>query len=191
MKSAVLLCVLLSAVPARAAEPVSAATVCRVQNALRWSLPAWKQKRCQEVAAALSVLPEPVTMLAVMANESGMNEKAIRWAGPRTCDVGATGIRCVLGDDGKCNNGPARGYTIAQLMDPVTNVRIAHVLATIKGARWLHRWNGDPGYAARIAVLASAIRGEPVEATGTGAKWARIRAMVARIARVVSNERKS
>jgi hypothetical protein len=176
------LCLTATCGPARAAEPVDAATVCRVQSALRWGLPAWKLKRCQEVAAALSVLPEPVTMLAVAANESGMRADAIRRGGPGVWDVGLLGIRChVVG--GKCINGPARGYTPAQLMDPVINIRVAHVLATIKGPRWLHRWNGDPGYAARIAVLAAAIAGVPVEVTGKGAKWARIRAMVARIAK--------
>jgi hypothetical protein len=177
-------------VTARAAEPVDAATVCRVQNALRWSLPAWKLERCQEVAAALSVLPEPLTMLAVAANESGMRADAIRKGGLGVWDVGLLGIRChVVG--GKCSNGPARGYTIAQLMDPVINIRVAHVLATIKGPRWLHRWNGDPGYAARIAVLAAAIRGERFEITGTGAKWRRIEGMVQRIFVIGTNERKS
>jgi hypothetical protein len=170
---------------------VSAAQVCQVQNALRWQRPAWSAQRCCDVAAALSILPEKAELLAVMANESNMNEKAIRWAGPRTCDVGATGIRCILGDNGKCTNGAARGYTVAQLQDPLVNVRVGHVLATLKGPRWLHRWNGSPGYAARIAVLASAIAGEPVVVTGTGAKWARIRAMVARIARAANDERKS
>ena len=165
------------------------ALVCQVQGALRWGRPAWTAKRCQDVAAALSVLPDPMTTLAIMANESNMNEKSIRRAGPSKCDVGLPGIRCQLGDAGKCVNGAARGYTPAQLMDPVTSIRVAHVLATSMGPRYLHRWNGDPGYAERIRVLALAVAGVPVEikGKGAGAKWKRVREMVRRIAAAVKN----
>jgi hypothetical protein len=73
----------------------------------------------------------------------------------------------------------------------VTAIRLAHVLATSKGPRWLHRWNGSPGYAARIAALAAAIAGEPVVVVGTGPKWARIKGMVRRIVAMGTKERKS
>jgi hypothetical protein len=182
MRTLLLIAVLLYA-PLSQAEFVDAAQVCQVQRALRWSRPAWSAQRCRDVAAALSVLPEPMTTFAMLANESNLNEKAIRCPSRTVCDVGLPGLRCLLGDDGRCINGPLRGYTIGQLQDPATAIRLAHVLATLKGPRWLHRWNGSPGYAARIAALASAIAGEPVEVVGTGPKWARIRAMVARIAK--------
>lgn len=164
--------------------------VCKTKDSLRWSHPAWTAKRCQDVAAALSVMPEPVTMLAVAANESGLHAAAIRKAREGVFDVGLTGIRCVV-VDGKCTNGAAKGYTIAELMDPLTNLRVAHVLATSMGAKWLDRWNGDPEYAARIHVLATAIRGEWVEVRGKGAKWDRIRGMQKRILWARDRQRKS
>lgn len=174
------LCLTATCGPARAAEPVDAATVCEVQRALKWARPAWPEKRCREVAAALSVLSEPLTMLAVAANESGMNEKAYRKARPHVVDIGLTGLRCVLDERGRCVNSPVRGRTIAELMESVRNIQLAHVLATAKGPRWLDRWNGSPGYAARIGVLAAAIRGEK-KPTGKGAKWKRIRELVERV----------
>lgn len=186
---ALALAALFFAVPARA-ETVTAAKVCNVQSALRWSRPAWTERRCREVAAALSVLPEPATMLAVLANESNMRADAIRRGGADVYDIGLAGIRCRV-ENGRCTNGPARGYTVGQLMDPVVNVIVAHVLATVKGARWLQRWNGDPGYAERIHVLAAAIRGEEVEVRGKGPKWKRIRELVRRIVAARANERKS
>lgn len=99
-------------------------------------------------------------MLAVVANESNMHAAAIRKARDCVHDVGLTGIRCIEVDR-KCTNGAARGYTIAQLMEPTTNIRVAHALATSMGARWLDHWNGDPGYAARIHMLKKAIEGVP------------------------------
>jgi hypothetical protein len=189
MKPAILLAALLCATTAQAAE-VTPSQVCEVQRVLRWSRPAWAAKRCEAVAAALSILPDPVTMLAVAVNESGLHAAAIRKARDGVYDVGLAGIRCVVAD-GKCSNGAARGYTVAQLLEPTTNIRVAHVLATSMGPRWLDRWNGDPGYAARIHVLAAALAGEPIEATGKGAKWRRVRELVKWIRGAVNGERKS
>jgi hypothetical protein len=133
-----------------------------------------------------------MTMLAVAANESNMRADALRRVDDGVWDVGLLGIRCRLGDDsGPCTNGPAKGYTIGQLFDPVINIRVGHVLATLKGPRWLHRWNGSPGYAARIAALAAAIAGEPVVVTGKGAKWRRIKEMVRRIVAMGTKGRRS
>lgn len=195
---------------------VSAELVATVQSALRWSRPAWPASRCEAVAAALSVLPEPLTMLAVAVNESGMRADAIRGAGNGVFDVGLMGIRCRVrpgdevtapangagpaesvtksktltdGSAGRCQNGPARGYTVNQLLDPVVNIRVAHVLATLKGPAWLDKWNGDSGYANRIGVLIAALAGIPVEVTGRGRKWDRIMAIVDRILRATSRER--
>ena len=183
--------------PARAASPtaapprdVSAEQVCQAQSALRWQRPAWSAQRCRDVAAALNVLPDPLTMLAVAVNESGMRADAIRRGGPDVYDLGLLGIRCRV-ENGKCTNGAARGYTVAQLLDPATNIRVGHVLATLKGPRWLYRWNGDPGYAARIAVLAAALAGESVTVVGTGPKWRRIEEMVRRIFAMGTKERRS
>lgn len=84
-----------------------------------------------------------------------------------TVDAGLCGLRCVVGDDGRCKSGVTSGRTIEELLDPVTNIDLAGRLWKIKldrcGARAPSCWKGlvdDHGKrASEIAAVLSAQRG--------------------------------
>jgi hypothetical protein len=84
-------------------------------------------------------------LLAIMINESDMNEKAFRLTlrGGKVYakDGGLMAIRCVVNRKDHCVNGNVRGMAWKDIMDPVTNIEV--------GARELAYWRDGGGVASR------------------------------------------
>ena len=162
--------------PARAAESdVTPELVCAVKAVVRPSETAWPAAKCARVSAALNVTRWPRTLLSIAVNESDMRDRAISWHGRDVADIGLMGLRCRI-ERGRCTNGPARGYTVAQLRDPETSIAVANVLLTSLGGD-VQGWNRrSKGYAARIRALVAALDGRRVEV-----RSARTREQVRRI----------
>ena len=123
-----------------------ATTICEVKDRVRWRTPAWKPEYCKQIANAVLDSSKrhavsPSLILAVMINESDMNEKAFRTtlkAGRLYAkDGGLMGIRCIVDKQGHCVNGNVRGMPWSEVMDPVTNIDI--------GARELAHWRNGGG----------------------------------------------
>jgi soluble lytic murein transglycosylase-like protein len=129
---------------AAAAAPSAAClaiTICEVKDRVRWRTPAWKPQFCERIAAAVRESAErydvpPSLILAVMINESDMNERSFRTTMKNGSlyakDGGLMGIRCIVDKHGRCVNGNVRGLTWTEVMDPVKNIDI--------GARELGHW---------------------------------------------------
>jgi hypothetical protein len=122
-----------------------ATTVCRLKDKVRWRTAAWTPAFCGKIAdAILSAADryqvEPMLILAVMLNESDLDEKAanvtLRDGRVYAKDTGLMGIRCVL-DGGRCKNGNVRGMAWKSVADPVTNIHL--------GARELSLWRKGGG----------------------------------------------
>jgi hypothetical protein len=155
---------------ARADTPaVTADLLCAVKSAIKLHRqPVWTPERCEEVEAALNATPDPRQMAAICTNESDLNERALVEVRPGVYDVGLCGVRCVLGQDKRCTNGPARGYTLAQLMAPVTSIHVADLVLNSHGGS-LRKYNGgtrEHGYEARIGAIMSALGGVEVRVKG-------------------------
>jgi hypothetical protein len=133
------------AAPATSVESPSATclatTICEVKDRVRWRTPAWKPEFCERVASAVLEASKrhdvpPSLILAVMINESDMNEKAFRTTMKQGTvyakDGGLMGIRCIVDKHGHCINGNVRGLAWTDVMDPVKNIDI--------GARELGHW---------------------------------------------------
>lgn len=170
---------------------ITPALVCQVQNAIRHLSPAWGLDTCERVSAALNATPSPRTTLAIAVLESDLRPRAVAKARPGVRDVGLLGVRCVL-SNGRCTNGPARGHTVAELQDPVVNIRVASAIMVQKklthGRHWLRGYNGgtrERGYAARVGAIEAALAGEVVRV-----KSARVRKLVRQIVPAVNNGRK-
>jgi len=127
-------------------ESCLANTICEVKDRVRWRTPAWKPAYCSQVAHAVYESSQrydiPATLiLAVMINESDMDEKAVRTTIKHGTlyakDGGLMGIRCILDKQGRCINGHVRGMHWKRVMDPLTNIDI--------GARELAHWRGGGG----------------------------------------------
>jgi Transglycosylase SLT domain len=127
-------------------ESCLANTICEVKDRVRWRTSAWKPSYCERIGHAVLESAKrydvpPSLILAVMINESDMNEKAFRTTikGGKLYakDGGLMGIRCVLDSKGRCANGNVRGFTWNEVMDPVTNIDI--------GARELSHWRHGGG----------------------------------------------
>ena len=123
-----------------------ATTICEVKDRVRWRTSAWKPEYCKQIANAVLDSSKrhavsPSLILAVMLNESDMNEKAFRTtlkAGKLYAkDGGLMGIRCIVDKHGHCVNGNVRGMAWSEVMDPVTNIDI--------GARELAHWRNGGG----------------------------------------------
>jgi hypothetical protein len=121
-----------------------ASTICSVKAHVRWRTPAWTPEFCRDIAAGVAAAAKkydlsPPLVLAVMVNESDMDETAARvtMRGDRVYakDSGLMGIRCVLDRRGRCLNGHVRGMSWKTLMDPLTNIDV--------GAHELSRWRRD------------------------------------------------
>lgn len=184
----VALCLTHTCGPARAGEAdLSPELVCSVQKALR-SGPAWPARKCVRVADAFNRTGRPVTIASIAVNESDMRDHAIAWHGPHVADVGLMGIRCHLGPDRRCTNGPARGLTIAQLMRAETSIRVGAAILASKANVGHYNAKGKRGraYAAKIATLAEAFGGVEVRVKGK-----RVRELVRRIVAARKLERKS
>ena len=123
-----------------------ATTICEVKDRLRWRTAAWKPAFCEQVAKAVLDSSRrhslsPSLILAVMINESDMNEKAFRTTLKNGAlyakDGGLMGIRCVVDKKGRCTNGNVRGMRWSEVMDPITNIDM--------GARELAHWRHGGG----------------------------------------------
>jgi hypothetical protein len=137
--------------PAKTAPPVPtesclADTICEVKDRVRWRTPAWKPTYCARIAHAVHESAQrydipPSLILAVMINESDMDEKAVRTTMKNGTvyakDGGLMGIRCIVDKQGRCVNGHVRGINWKEVMDPVTNIDI--------GARELAHWRDGGG----------------------------------------------
>ncbi|HXU81531.1 MAG TPA: transglycosylase SLT domain-containing protein [Polyangia bacterium] len=122
-----------------------ASTICRLKDKVRWHAPAWSPQVCERIAEGVLASARkndvsPALILAVMVNESDMNEKAapVTMKNGRIYakDSGLMGIRCVFGKgNGMCTNGYVKGMSWRKVMDPLTNIEL--------GARQLSRWRTD------------------------------------------------
>src|SRR3954462_1187655 len=64
-------------------EACLAQTICAVKERIRWQTPAWTPSQCRKIADAVNDSAKrhdlsPTLLLAIMVNESDMNEKASR-----------------------------------------------------------------------------------------------------------------
>jgi hypothetical protein len=121
-------------------EPCLASTICSLKDKVRYRTAGWSQDFCHRIAQGVLDSAKrndisPSMLLAVMINESDMDERAA----PVTMkngtiyakDSGLMGIRCVL-KQGRCTNGYVKGMAWKKVMDPFTNIEL--------GARELARW---------------------------------------------------
>jgi len=130
-----------------------AQTICAVKERIRWQSPAWTPSQCRRIADAVNDSAKrhdisPTLLLAVMVNESDMNEKSAR-AYTRdgkiyAKDGGLMAIRCLLDDKERCTNGNVRGVAWKDLMDPVKNIEL--------GARELAHWREGGGVTRKTIV---------------------------------------
>lgn len=129
-----------------------ARTICAIKDKIRWRTPAWNEAKCREIGSAVLSSAKrhnlsPTLLLAIMINESDLNEKATR---PTlhdsqiyAKDSGLMAIRCVLDKRGRCLNGNVRGLPWKRVMDPATNIEL--------GARELAYWR-DGGAVTEVVV---------------------------------------
>jgi hypothetical protein len=134
---------IVAAVPS---APCLATTICEVKDRVRWRTATWKPAFCEQIANAVLDSSKrhavsPSLILAVMINESDMNEKAFRTTLKQgrvyAKDGGLMGIRCIVDKQGHCTNGNVRGMAWTDVMDPITNIDI--------GARELAHWHNGGG----------------------------------------------
>ena len=128
-------------------------TICSVKERIRWQTPAWTPSQCRRIADAVNAAAKkydlsPTLLLAIMVNESDLNEKAAR-AYTRdgrvyAKDGGLMGIRCLLDDKDRCTNGNVKGMSFKDLMDPVNNIAA--------GARELAHYRDGAGVTRKTIV---------------------------------------
>ena len=127
-------------------------TLCAIKDKIRWQTPAWTPAVCDNVARAVLTSAKrhdlsPTLLLAVMINESDLNERSarptIRENAIYAKDSGLMAIRCVLGRRDRCVNGNVRGLRWADVMTPETNIEL--------GARELAYWR-DGGATTNVVV---------------------------------------
>jgi hypothetical protein len=128
-------------------------TICAVKEKIRWQTPAWTPSQCGRIADAVATSAKrhdlsPTLLLAIMVNESDMNEKAARLytrdGKVYAKDGGLMAIRCMLDDHERCTNGNVRGVAWKDLMDPVINIEL--------GARELAHWRDGGGVMSKTIV---------------------------------------
>ena len=124
-----------------------------VKDKIRWQTPAWTPPECRKIADAVATSAKrhdlsPTLLLAIMINESDMNEKAARVYTRNgkvyAKDGGLMAIRCILDEHGRCTNGFVRGMPWKDVMDPVTNVEL--------GARELAHYRDGGGVMEKTIV---------------------------------------
>jgi hypothetical protein len=122
------------------------ATICQIKRHMFSGQRGWTPEYCEKIAAGVLASARkhdlnPALLLAVMINESDLNEKAVgehkRNGRVYAKDSGLMGIRCLVDDHGTCTNGGVRGRTWKSVMDPLTNIEL--------GARELARWRDGAG----------------------------------------------
>jgi hypothetical protein len=133
-------------------EDCLATTICAIKERVRWRAPAWKPQFCQKIAHAVLESAEryqvpPALILAVMINESDMNEATfrttVRNGAVYAKDGGLMGIRCIVDKKKACSNGHVRGMAWKNVMDPATNIAL--------GARELAHYR-DGGGVAKVTM---------------------------------------
>lgn len=134
-----------------------AKTICAIKEKIRWQTPAWSDAECHTIARAVLKAADkhhlsPTLLLAVMINESDLNEKSAR---PTmhdqrlyAKDSGLMAIRCVLDKREHCTNGNVRGLKWKDLMTPATNIEL--------GARELAYWRDGGGTTSVVVKLRDA-----------------------------------
>jgi hypothetical protein len=136
-----------------AARTCLAQTICSVKERIRWQTPAWTPSQCRKIADAITTSAKkhdlsPSLLLAIMVNESDMNEKSARSytrdGKVYAKDGGLMAIRCLLDDHDRCTNGNVRGQSFKDLMDPVNNIEA--------GARELALWRDGGGVMQKTIV---------------------------------------
>lgn len=189
MRPVLVLFLLLTATPALAGTTaeVTPELVCTVQRALRAG-PAWPARKCERIAAALNATGKSTLVAAIAVNESDWRDHVIAWHGKNVADVGLMGVRCILGHDRKCTNGPAKGLTVAQLLRAETSIRVGAAILATKATLGHYNGGGKRGraYAAKVLALVEAFAGVEVQVKGK-----RTRELVRRIAAAVRRERNS
>jgi hypothetical protein len=130
-----------------------ARTICAVKERIRWQTPAWTPSQCKRIADAVAKSADdhhlsPTLLLAIMVNESDMNEKAARIytrAGKVYAkDGGLMAIRCIVDQHDRCTNGNVRGMPWKDLMNPVNNIEL--------GARELAHYRDGGGVMRKTIV---------------------------------------
>jgi hypothetical protein len=130
-----------------------AKTICAAKERIRWQTPAWTPSECRHIADAVATSAKkhdlsPSLLLAIMVNESDMNEKSARVytrdGQVYAKDGGLMAIRCLLDEHDHCTNGNVRGLAWKELMDPTTNIEL--------GARELAHWRDGGGVARKTIV---------------------------------------
>lgn len=108
-----------------------ATTLCALKHQVRWKDQAWSEVECARLADAVQSAADqyrlsPALILAVMMNESDLDEKAVssyqRDGAVYAKDGGLMGIRCVFDERGRCGN--RQGMSFKKLMDPATNIAL-------------------------------------------------------------------
>jgi len=127
-------------------------TVCAIKEKIRWGVPSWTPAQCDKISRAILKSAKrhdlsPTLLLAVMINESDLNEKAARPTMRDQVlyakDTGLMGIRCVIDRQGRCANGNVRGVSWTDLATPETNIE--------QGAKELAYWR-DGGATLTVTV---------------------------------------
>jgi Transglycosylase SLT domain len=125
----------LTASPVAENDACLASALCNLQQRVGRSRPAWTPAFCARLAQGVVASARrhdlaPALLVAVMINESDLDEKAARVSRPHGTlakDSGLMGIRCVVGARGRCTNGLVRGVPWRSVMDPLTNVELGAV----------------------------------------------------------------
>lgn len=162
-----------------AADACLATTLCALKDEVRWRTPAWSPSQCKLMADAVQSAAEqhnlsPALIVAVMLNESDLDDKAVssydRDGVVYAKDGGLMGIRCVFDERGRCKNGFVKGMSWKSIMDPATNIAL--------GARELAYYRNGGGVEKRVLRVRGA-DGRLVEKTknvrcphATHAYWA-------------------
>jgi hypothetical protein len=136
---------LVSALPADGGGDCLAVALCRLQHQVGRRRSLWTADTCRTVAEGVTASAarhglSPALLLAVMIQESNLDEHAVRESrshGGIARDSGLMGIRCHLDGRGRCTNGLVRGLPWRQLMSPVTNIEL--------GARYLVLYRDGAG----------------------------------------------
>jgi hypothetical protein len=116
--------------PVRGGDDCLAEGLCRLQHQVGRQRGLWTPETCRSVAAGMTASAarhglSPALLLAVMIQESNLDEHAVRESHPHgklARDSGLMGIRCHLDGRGRCTNGLVRGLPWRQLMSPLTNI---------------------------------------------------------------------
>lgn len=127
-------------------------TLCAIKEKIRWQTPAWSPSQCDAIARATLTAAKrhdlsPTLLLAVMINESDLNERSARVTMHDkklyAKDSGLMAIRCVLDRQNRCGNGNVRGMRWSDLMTPANNIEA--------GAKELAYWR-DGGASTTVVV---------------------------------------